>query len=810
MWLKLIKMKLLNTLVLALCLLSFTNHAQTVEIKGKVIDNLTKEPLPFVGVTINDINGKFIIGKNTDLEGQFVLKLELKESLIINYRFVGYTTKIDTVYIVKNKKELNLGEILLSTASNLLEGAKVQGEKADMIMEADRKVFNVENTTLAQGGTTLDILRQIPTVDIDVDGNVVLRGSSDVQIYINGRQSGMSGSNKQAIFEQIPASNVERIEIITNPSSKFDSEGTAGIINIILKSNKKKGWNSTLVAGVGTNNKYNGSASYSYVKNKFAFSSTYGYRYNQNWRSVQSDRKNFFEDTSFYVNQIGRGMNYSNNHTWNGNIDYEINKKNTLSINWIGGMEDRSAPENVNYEFLDESSNLGSTYYRNRREYRDAKNGDVGFNWISKFDTKGHQLSFLGNYSYSDKKELANFIQDLEGNFRQNQNTNIYTINKLPILQLDYTKPLKNESKFESGAKFTLRDIDNNFLVDTLDFSNSNIIPNLNLSNRMLYKEYVNAIYANFNTKYKKTKIQGGLRVENTNIDGLQVVNNVNLDNSYTNLFPSVYLTQEIKKGHEIQTSYSRRINRPSLEMLNPFAEQTDPFNLRTGNPKLNPELIDAVEASYFANKNGDFLSGTVYYRQVNGSFQRIRSVDNEGVATMTFINLDVSRNVGLEGVVRKKIKNVNTTLNLNLFRNQATGSFQNNTVQAVNYSWFGKLLVNYKLLQTIDIQASYNYRGKITYVQGTIEPMHNLDIGIKKDFWNKKGNLALSITDVFNTRQFVIENGGENFAGNAVRRWETRIATLNFTYKIGNSTPEMNKKPNKPMRGEGSGDMEF
>lgn len=781
--------------------------SQKVKVMGLVYDENAKEPLPAASVSFLNVTNNEFWGVTTDLEGHFEIQVK-PATYEITIRFTGYMPHTLKMDLLDTLGTYQLSKIFLKSDAKLLKTAVVSGEKEEMRLEVDKKVFSVENNAITVGGSAIDVLSQLPTVDVDVDGNVALRGSSDVLIYINGKPTGFSGSDRQAVLQQIPAANIERVEIINNPSSKYDAEGTSGIINIILKTAGKEGWNAAFTGGIGTNHKYNGAATFSFNKGKLKFTSTYGFRYNHNWSSGEGDRRNFVGDSSFSIIQSSYRNRITLNNTLNGGLDYSISKKTTLSINWLGGWDQRQSPEDVIYKFNYPSTNFN--YTRNGNEDRGGLNAEAGVMLVHKFNTEGKTLSFLSNISHSDNIEDADYLQDPLGFYRQKQNTSKSTKNTLPIAQIDYVSPGKNKEKWEAGLKYTLRSINDDFFSDTLNFNTNQWIVHEGLSNNFIYSEQVSAAYVSYAKELKKIKVAAGLRAENTHITGEQKMGNTApIKNNYTHLFPSLFITKNVKKGHEAQVSYSRRISRPGIGSLNPFAEQSDPFNLRIGNPSLRPELIDAVEATYFVNQKGNYYTGTVYYRQTQDVIQRLRSVNQEGVATMTYVNLDISRNVGLEGVIRKKIRKINTTLNLNLFRNDVIGMQQNTTLSAVNYSWFGKLLASYKLPKNWDIQASYMYRGRITYVQGIIDPMHGLDLGFKKDILNKKATLTFNITDVFNTKEFAIQNAGVNFEGLMVRKWETRIATLNFTYKIGSLNSENEKKvKSKPM--EGGGDVDF
>jgi iron complex outermembrane recepter protein len=781
-------------------------------VRGIVVDNETNEPIPFVNVRLFEIKDTTNFnGGLSNINGKF--SIQAKPGLYkLRISYVGYLAYVkDSLRISTTTQYMDT--VFLQTDRKMLEGVVIKAEREDMVLEVDKKVFNVSDNVVTAGGTALDILNQLPTVDVDVDGNVTLRGSGGVIILINGKPSGLTGAGRQAMLEQIPAANIERVEIITNPSAKYDSEGTTGIINIILKNQNQKGWHANVTGGIGTNHKYNGSASFSIRRNKFTLSTTYGYRYNNSWREGNSERLNFFRDTSFYIFQESNGIRQSESHSWNGNLDYSLNKKNTISLNWMLSTDNRTSPEDVFYIFADNKEVESSRYLRATEEDRTSLSSDLGLQWRKTFDKEGKDLVLLANVSYSDRLEDAIFRQDETGAFRQLQNTVNNTRNILPVVQLDFVQPLKKkDTKVEMGLKSTIRLIDDRFDSDTFNYTSNEIDIHYGLTNEFMYNEYVNAAYISYTTDFKWLKFQSGLRAEQTIIDGLQRVNNQKVQRNFINLFPSVFLTRNIKKGQDIQLSYSRRISRPGLRSLNPFAEQTDPFNLRTGNPTLMPEMIDAVEATYFLYKKGDYISGTTYFRKVNNMIQRFRTVSQEGVATMTYLNMDYSNNLGLEGIVRKKIKDFNLTLNLNMFRNEVFGTNQGTTLSVVNYSWFSKAIANYKLNKRWDFQGSYFYRGRITYVQGTIEPMHGLDVGFKVNVLKEKGAFTVNLTDAFNTKVFIIDNSGENFEGSSRRNWESRILTVNFTYKFGNDNPDWEKKSRQRNgRPDGGGDdMDF
>lgn len=781
-----------------------TNAPAIGKITAKAIDTKTNVPLSYATLYIqNWADSTVNYAVLADDDGVFELTQIKLGAYKLIISFLGYKDYVieKLLIIPPDKVEQNLGTLKIEEDAAMLEEVKIVAEKSVMQMQADKKIFNVDKSALSAGGTATDALRQIPTVDVDYQGNVSLRGSSNMQIFINGKPTGITGSNRQAVLDAIPANAIESIEILNNPNAKFDAEGEAGIINIILKKNYQKGLNGNVTAGYGTVYKSNFGVLLNFKKKKINFTSAYNFRFNETRSNGFNMRKNIVDDSTFnFINTNDKNrqrQNYSN--TVNFNIDYDINETNSLSFGALFGSNWRKNNQTVYYNFLDSIGEIYRYFERYESSIRNNWNTDVNMYYFKKFKNKGQNLSIATNYSYSSHNDMPeyqqqSFFNDKNANLlipRTIENNNVKENTNVFQFQTDYTHPFeKSNSQLEVGAKTTLRKVVYDFYADTLNRTTNIYETNFGLTNNFNFLENVNAVYGVFSGIYKKFSYKTGLRMEQSNVYGSQEVGNNNFERHYIDFFPSVFVAQEFKKNHKLQLQYRRSINRPNLEALNPFGNQTDPFNIRVGNPALLPVYTNAVEISYVKNFKAIFLTTTVYYRQSKNPQTRFRTVDSEGVSVLSSGNLTTGRNIGTEIIFRAQItKWWNVMINPNLFYNALEGTIPNTEVEqnTNNFTWNMRLMSNFKVWKNADIQLMWFYRGKVKFLQGELQPITYVSLGFKKDFLkNNKASIAVNISDIFRTQVFRVNSKGQNFEGNVRRQWETTVANIVFTYKFG------------------------
>jgi outer membrane receptor protein involved in Fe transport len=790
---------------------------------GTVTDAVNGLPLEYATIVLRNMKDSTTTGGLTDEMGRFNIEPVKYGMYNIEISYLGYDSyKQQMLKIFPPTQVMNLGVLKLAESSAELEAVTIVGEKNMFQLGAEKKVFNVEKNAMAAGGTAIEALKQIPTVDVSLTGDISMRGSENILILINGKPSGLTGASRQAILESLPANSIESIEIINNPSAKYDADGTAGIINIVLKKNYNRGLNGNVNVGYSTKFKNNAGIGLNFKKNKVNFSSNFGYRFWETFSFGDDERKNIGSNFTNFINTSDDSRRYNTSGNSNINLDIDISEKSTLSFANVLSVSGGTSTTDGIVSFLDADQVYYGGFFRDTESKNTNFNNDLFINYKKNYGRQGQTLEMSGNYTYGRFVTPNDFTQvDVDAdqnpifliNFQES--TDRINTNQIGVFQADYVHPFEKHGKLEAGYKTTIRDIFSDFKADSLNRSTGETVINANLTNAYRYFENVNAAYLTFGGTHKKFSYKAGVRAEQTNIN----INNTQVEGDferhYIDFFPSVFLSQRLPKNHEVQLSYSRRINRPSPWMLNPFADFSNPLNIFVGNPNLAPEYINAVEATWVKNWNSIFLTATTFYRINADNFSRIRIVDSvTSVATLTWANLESSVNVGEEIIFRAPItKWWNVLANVNLFQNFIRGDIPggDNDLSNNSFLWNFRVQTGFKFWKNTDLQLSYRYNSKMIFLQGSIRPMQNFDIAVRKDVLKKKGSIALNVQDLFNTRIFYVESSGSNFESVADRRWETRIFTASFTYKFGkteNST-NMRRRPMQQMD-DGGGMMNF
>ena len=784
------------------------------KVKGVVIDNKSKVPVEFATIALYKLkDSSLATGVVAGINGGFELKELSFGKYFMKVNFIGYKQLIiDTIKIRAGNVDVNLGSIKLRTNTELLGEVEITSEKSTIQLGIDRKIFNVEKNIVSEGGSATDVLQSIPSISVDIDGNLSLRGSGNVTVLIDGKPSGITGTSRAAILQQIPASSIESIELITNPSAKYDPDGMSGIINIITKKNKLSGFNGSVTAGAGTNDKYNAAATLSYRNSKFNVYSNYGFRSNSRTGSGYSDRQNIFPDTTYFLNSESAQLSKNISHNIKAGVEFFLNDKNTIGGSVLYNTGKDRSTQVSDYTEADENSILSGAYVRDEISEDTPVNLDYNINYRKTFTKPKQELIFDGTYSTSSGNEHEDYVERdyrlkyaPKNAYPLKQNTTTKSDNTITTIQLDYIHPFKDQMKLEAGAKTTMRNIANDFVSESYNYGSSDFDADTSLSNNFEYTENIFAVYSTFSGTVKKFGYQLGLRAEQANTESYLITTDEKYKNDYFKLFPSVHLSQKFNKEQEAQISYSRRINRPNTRSLNPFKDYGDPYNIRYGNPYLQPEFINSLELSYVKYWKKAVLTSTAYYRLTNGIIQRIKTIGDSTVSITSFVNLNSSTSYGLELIAKTDLaKWWNTTISANVFETKIDGENVDADLQNNNFSYIFKLMSNMHLLKNMDIQFTANYNGPTATAQGEVKPILAMDFGIKKEIF-KNASLGLNITDLTNARKMVFEASGNNFYQTMERRRESRIATLTFTYRFGKLS-ETGKK-GRPNRG--SGDFE-
>jgi ferric enterobactin receptor len=788
--------KLSNWLFVFCFFCSFTFAQSKLIVKGKVIDNQQDTPLSYTSVRIfKAADKKLVSGNISDEKGNFSVEVEAGEYYAL-VEFIGYEGLQTPVFLIKNEDKIkDLGILKLTLSSKNLNEVEVRAEKSTMEVALDKRVFNVGKDLANAGGTASDILTNIPSVSVEPDGAVKLRGSENVRILIDGKPSGLVSFKGGAGLQSLPAGMVERVEIITNPSAKYEAEGMAGIINIILKKDQKQGLNGSfdIITGLPLNQGLG--LNINFRKKKINFFLNYGLTYRISPNIAQTNQKVFDGDIIRISDQARNGTLTGFNNNIRGGLDYFFTEKSVLTASYLFKRSDAYRVTDLVYkDFINTESNLIRTTNRQQIETEDEPNSEYAVSYKKDFTKKNHTFSaevrFLDNWERSDQLFTQNAFQkdnSIDKAETLVQNSLNDEFEKVWLLQADYTQPIGKDGKFESGLRSSFRNMVNDYVVNQKN-EQGVFKPLAGLKNYFIYDENIQAAYGILANKTKKLSYQAGLRAEWTDVKTtLRETKEIN-PRKYGNLFPSAFLSYGFSKENAMQLSYSRRVRRPFYNDLSPFSTFADSRNFFSGNPNLNPEFTNSIELGHIKYLAKGTLSSTVYLRDTKDKIQTIRLVDTQGFAATRPANLKGERSFGAEFTSQYTLKKWwKADLSLNAFKANIDGTNLDKTYLKETYSWFVRHSSRFNLPQKTDLQFRANYEAAQKTVQGRRLPMYYFDLAINKSIFKDKGTLNLNVADILNSRvsRFITE--GNNFYTEGRSQFRRRQINLTLNYRFNN-----------------------
>lgn len=779
-------------LVILFSVLTTSLFAQKGVIKG-ILLNENEEPIPFASIGLFSLpDSSYVIGAASGIDGDFVLATT-PGNYFVKISYVSYEPYIKPI-TVKKGEPTQLGSIVLKPTTTTLNEVTVEAERSQMELKLDKRVFNVGKDLSNTGGNAQTVLQNIPSVTIDVDGNVELRGSQNVTILINGRPSGLVGVDPAAAMEQIPANLIERVEVITNPSARYDAEGEVGIINIILKKEEQKGLNGSFEIKGGIPKAYGFNATLNYRRKNVNYFGSYGYNFRENPGRGSSYQEFFQSDSLTAYERTRNHMRGGYGHTLRSGADFNLNKYNTLSVSGMFQKEDGLNTANLIYRDLGPSNELILETYRNEIEQEPETNYEISLVHIKKFKQKGRELSTELKHIVNDETELGNIEETYSKLYNPLYQRSSNTEDESNwLFQMDYIHPTTN-GKFEAGLKSTNRVIDNDFLVEQHN-GDENWQTVGQFDSYFRYTEAIHAAYAMYSGNWGVNwKYQAGLRAEYSDILTEQIGNDIANQRNYLNLFPSVHLTKNLPKGQSFQLSYSRRLSRPRFRHLLPYWGFSDNRNFMFGNPDLNPEYTNSFEFGYVKYfDKGSFL-GSTYYRLRNGVIQRISTADNNGIMIRRPVNLSTENAYGLElSGNYDPAKWLRFNGSLNAYRSIIEGEYEGTRLYAEAFTLNGRFSANIKI-KKLNIQTSFDYDAPRRNTQGIVLARYAWDMGLSYSILNDKGNISLSGRDMLNTRIYQWETETPQFYSTNSFQWRTRVFMLTFSYRLNNYQEQKRK----------------
>jgi len=814
------RLKLLLLLLVSNCtiLIAQTNGNPGV-INGKVIDKNTKQPIPYVNISVME-DAKLITGGITQENGNFTIKGLALKKYIIEVQFIGYKKLTQEVALSENNKTANLNTIVLEEEAVQLAGVEIVKERSTIEQKIDRKVVNVGKDLIASGNTASEILNNVPTVSVDPQTKELsLRGNSNVRVLIDGKPSNIDAAQ---LLQQIPSSSIKQIELITNPSAKYNPEGMSGIINIILHKNSQEGFNGSINSGVtfGITPKTNSALNLNYKVGKVNFYTNYGLNHGKNANEgyINSYRPLFENKQEF------GGDNLNTSHLVKLGMDYYIDEKNTISFytnqNLVNGSGDGYT--NINYSslLLRDSQQLSDSETDNYTQTYDLA-------YKHDFDKKGETLDFQANFSNTDSPENSDYI------FNQvNPNSTRVTTNDIERdtdylqINLDYVNPLSETVKLEVGAETRIQKITNNFDETISEPSESyNRVGNSNF----VFTRNIHSFYTNIGKQWKKWSVQAGVRLEQYEIDGdfENVVTsttpseNINdqstIEDDIFAIYPSLFFNYKASDKDSFNFNFSRRVDRPSIGQISPIREWTTPLVESRGNPALEPQFTNSFEVNYTRTTKIGSVTAGVFYRQINDEIGRViyKNPDNVNQDIISYDNFDDNNTVGTEISANLKLAtwwSVNASSDA-YFRT-VKGTVQNANTQEQERAEADvvafNIRMNHNFVATKKLRFNLfaMYRGRDLGLQFEREPMYRMDIGSTYTILKGKGSITARFNDVFETMNFAFD-GNIPYRQTGAFYWESQTFYVGFNYMFGGGkNSAMQRKQRDQNETQGSGGL--
>ena len=783
-------------LILTLLFSAYINSQENnLTISGKIIDSDFKTPLEYATISIYDSKKQNLInGIISDNSGFF--SIELTKGLYdLKIEYISFETK--TIEKIDVQNSIDLGIISLSINENLLDEIEVIGEKTEIEIKLDKTVYNIGKDLTLKGSSVSDVLDNLPSLEVDIDGNVSLRGNQSVRILINGKPSGLVGISSNDALKQFPSESVEKVEVITSPSARYNAEGTAGIINIVLRKNKLAGLNGSASLNLGDPRRVGISTNLNFRTKKISLFSNIGDNSTKYINGFKNETEYFTaREKNNFLYENGERDSERNSNYYNGGIEYFFNEKTSFVASFVNNSSDGLTNTS---NLIDQTfDNINSLSERLEDENEIDENKEFSFNFSKKFNDKGHELTIdyqkEKSFEIESSSILNSKLKPIYERFLsekittdENQNSELYKV--------DYVLPIGEEGQFEAGFRRNNQHQKIDYLVEKED-NFGNYISDDNLSNTLLYNEKVNAYYTQYGNKKNNFSYLLGLRFEESITNVTQVVNGDKTKKKYNDLFPTLNLALELKEDETITLGYNRRIRRARSYFINPFPSRSSITNIFQGNPNIEPTYSNGIDLGYLKRFSQTTINGSIYFRKSTGEFTFITESTGESVLVngnlvpvirRTPINLASNSQTGVEfnvNYTQSKLWRVRG--NINFFESDLKGEYNGVVYDSKNFSWSGGLNNYLKIFSSVDWQTSLSYRAPQKTAVSNRKARISSNTALSKDLMKDKLTLTFKVNDIFETQKWRIESFNENYRSYSESSWRGgRNFELNLIYRF-------------------------
>ena len=804
-----------------------TGNIPKLKLTGIVLDQETQQTLEYATISLkNTKKPDRLQGGITGFDGKFVVDV-FPGTYDISIEYIGFDSFTITSVLIKSN--MDLGTIGLTIGNTALEGVEVMAEKTEVEIRLDKRIYNVGKDLTVRGGSVADVLDNVPSVTVDIEGNVALRGNDNVRILINGKPSGLVGISGPQGLQQLPAESIEKVEVVTSPSARYGAEGTAGILNIILKKQELLGFNGNFVANAGqthTNiipSAYGGSANVNLRKNKFNIFSTNSYSKSLSIGNVFNENEYFNDENPSTFLEESRSPERENFSFFSSlGVEYYIKEKTSLILS--GFIRDRSGDDYTKNTLkrFDENKVLidQSQLIELEKDKDDAR--QISLNFDSEIDEEGHKFTAVFQYEENKEDEKA----EIDNSFKnRDEKVNQLESEKRTLLQADYVLPLDKNTQFEFGYRGNFNNQETDYQV--FQIQNGGFAKNTDLSNVLIYKEHINALYTQYGKKIDAFSFLIGLRMEDSKI----IVDQRNINDynqkKYTKFFPTLNLSYEFSDTESIIFGYSRRISRPRGRFLNPFPSRSSVANFFQGNADLDPSYSNTVDVGYLKRWDKVTFNTSIYYQKSTEVFTFIaedseqKVIVSEGESSTDFIevpiivrspiNIAENNRTGFEFTLSyNPSRKSRIFLNFNFFNSETIGIHEGVDLGRTNLSWFSRANAKFTIFKDIDWQTQVFFRGPRETAQSKSRGMIFTSMALNKDVFKKKGTLSFRVTDLFNTAMYRSKTFTPTFTNDALYRRSLPSFNLSFTYRINQNDKPQSRKPQGSGAGNNDGGFGF
>ena len=805
-----------KTFYIIIVLLSINLNAQqsSISIYGTILDSESNSPLEYATISVYSPNDSIVkFGGISNANGKFNLEVS-KGKYNIKIEYISFKEKL--IKNINVFKSLDLGAIELVIDQNVLDEVELIGEKTQVEIKLDKTVYNIGKDLTLRGSSVSDVLDNLPSVAVDIDGNVSLRGNQNVRILINGKPSGLVGISSNDALKQFPSESVEKVEIITSPSARYNAEGTAGIINIVLRKNKLAGLNGSISTNGGDPKTFGVSGNINFRTEKINLFTNTGYSLSS-YENASLSETEYFNSSSInnFLNENGSRNTERDSYYQSTGIEYFLNDKTSLVASYLTRKSDSDdiTINNINQNF--QGDKKSSKRIENENETDDTKEFSLNLT---------HEFVNKGNLTIDYQKEKSNeiessFISNTQSNPKfieylgekvitdENQNSELYKI--------DYVLPIGEDGQFELGYRKSNKFQNTDYLVQD-EVLNGNYLINTDLTNNLFYNEKVNAFYTQYGNKKNKISYLFGIRVEESQTIVKQLESNSNSVKKYNDIFPTINLAYELKENETITLGYNRRISRPRSYFINPFPSRSSETSFFQGNPYLNPTYSNGIDLGYLKRLEKTTLNGSIYYKKSDEIFTFINEATGSSVMVNDIlvpvikrspVNLSSQEEIGIEfNTNYSHSKNWRIGGNVNFYQSEIIGNYNGIIYDSKNLIWSGRLNNYLKLFSSVDWQTRISYRGPQKTAISTRKGSISTNTAFSKDIFGDKMTLTFKINDIFETQKWRLETLSETYKTYSESSWRGgRNFNLSLIYRFNQKKNQSNNKPSyEDYGGEG------